>query len=112
MDINNLEKGHFEMSEAAANYLLGLVLEGKKRATSSSLWAYEIEGEVVPKVGDRYLARKQNVIRNRTAVFAVFFLGGGNSRLGSFKIELYDFGIRYFAVHKNTSPGVFQDVSP
>ena len=55
MDISNLEKGHFEMNEAAANYLLGLVLEGKKRATSSSLWAYEIEGEVVPKVGDRYV---------------------------------------------------------
>lgn len=55
MDISNLEKGHFERTEKAANYLLGLVLEGKKRATSSSLWAYEIEGEAVPKVGDRYV---------------------------------------------------------
>lgn len=53
MDISNLEKGHFERTEKAANYLLGLVLAGKKRATSSSLWAYEIEGEAVPKVGDR-----------------------------------------------------------
>lgn len=53
MDISNLEKWHFEKTEKAANYLLKLVLEGKKRATSSSLWAYEIEGEEVPKVGDR-----------------------------------------------------------
>ena len=50
MDISNLEKGHFERTEKAANYLLGLVLAGKKRATSSSLWAYEIEGEAVPKL--------------------------------------------------------------
>lgn len=53
MNISNLEKWHFERTEKAANYLLKLVLEGKKRATSSSLWAYEIEGEEVPKVGDR-----------------------------------------------------------
>ena len=53
MDISNLEKGHFERTEKAANYLLKLVLAGKKKATSSSLWAYEIEGEAVPKVGDR-----------------------------------------------------------
>lgn len=53
MDISNLEKWHFERTEKAANHLLKLVLERKKRATSSSLWAYEIEGEEVPKVGDR-----------------------------------------------------------
>lgn len=43
MDISNLEKWHFEVTEKAADYLLGLVLEGRKRATSSSLWGYEIE---------------------------------------------------------------------
>ncbi len=52
MDITNLEKWHFEITEGAANYLLGLVLEGKKRATASSLWGYEIEGEPIPKAGE------------------------------------------------------------
>ena len=51
MDINNLERWHFEITEGAANYLLGLVLAGKKRATASSLWGYEMEGEPIPKVG-------------------------------------------------------------
>lgn len=53
MDISNLEKWHFEITEKAANYLLGLVLEGKKKATASSLWGYEKEGSPIPKVGDR-----------------------------------------------------------
>lgn len=53
MDNENLEKWHFEITEGASNYLLGLVLEGKKRATASSLWAYEIENESIPKAGDR-----------------------------------------------------------
>ena len=52
-DVSNLEKWHFEITEGAANYLLGLVLEGKKRATASSLWAYEIEGEEIPKAGQK-----------------------------------------------------------
>ena len=52
-DISKLEKWHFEITEGAANYLLGLVLEGKKRATASSLWAYEIEGEEIPKAGQK-----------------------------------------------------------
>ena len=51
MNIDNLEKWHFELTEGAANYLLGLVLEGKKRATASSLWGYELEGEALPKAG-------------------------------------------------------------
>ena len=38
MNIDKLEKWHFELTEDPANYLLGLVLEGKKRATASSLW--------------------------------------------------------------------------
>ena len=51
MDITILEKWRFEMSEGPANFLLRLVLEGKKRATASSLRGYEIEGEPLPKEG-------------------------------------------------------------
>lgn len=43
---------HFELTEKWANELLRLVLIGQKKATSSSLWGYEIEGERVPEVGD------------------------------------------------------------
>jgi uncharacterized protein YhfF len=43
---------HFELTERWANELLRLVLIGQKKATASSLWSYEIEGERVPKVGD------------------------------------------------------------
>ena len=60
MDISNLEKWHFEMTEKAANYLLGLVLEGKKRATSSSFLGYETEGEPIPKVGERSVCLATN----------------------------------------------------
>lgn len=42
---------HFEITEKWANELLRLVLIGKKKATSSSLLAYEIEGEEIPKAG-------------------------------------------------------------
>ena len=51
MDITGLERWHFEMSEGPANDLLDLVLEGKKRATASSLLGYEIEGEPLPQEG-------------------------------------------------------------
>ncbi len=51
MDITNLEKWHFEITESAANYLLKLVLEGKKKATASSLWGYELEKEPLPEAG-------------------------------------------------------------
>jgi uncharacterized protein YhfF len=43
---------HFELTEKWANELLRLVLIGQKKATTSSLWGYEIEGECLPKVGD------------------------------------------------------------
>ena len=36
IDITNLEKWHFGMTEDMANSLLKLVLSGKKRATASS----------------------------------------------------------------------------
>ena len=52
MDITKLEHWHFEMTEGPANYLLGLVLSGKKRATSSSLLGYETEGEPIPLAGE------------------------------------------------------------
>lgn len=43
---------HFELTEKWANELLRLVLIGQKKATASSLWGYELEGEDIPKVGD------------------------------------------------------------
>lgn len=43
---------HFELTEYWANELLRLVLEGRKRATSSSLWGYELEGDKVPEKGE------------------------------------------------------------
>ncbi|MDF2483966.1 MAG: hypothetical protein K0R46_134 [Herbinix sp.] len=46
-----LEVFHFEVTEQGANQLLALVLSGRKRATASSLKAWEIEGKR-PKVGD------------------------------------------------------------
>ncbi len=46
------ESCYFHVTEEWANKLLALVLEGKKKATSSSLWAYEKEGSLIPKVGD------------------------------------------------------------
>lgn len=42
---------HFELSEYWANELLRLVLEGVKKATSSSVWGYELEGDKIPEVG-------------------------------------------------------------
>lgn len=50
-DTQYAEVFHFEMSEYWANELLRLVMRGKKRATSSSLWGYEIEGDKLPVRG-------------------------------------------------------------
>lgn len=47
-----LESFHFDLNEKSANELLELVLIGKKRATASSLWNYEISETTPPKVGD------------------------------------------------------------
>ena len=46
------ESFYFDRSEEAANDLLRLVLNGKKRATASNLISYEAEGESIPQVGD------------------------------------------------------------
>ena len=43
---------HFHFTEEWANKLLQLVLDGKKTATTSSLPAYEVEGDRIPQVGD------------------------------------------------------------
>jgi len=51
-DLDKIEKWHFEVTEQGANSLLKLVLDGKKRATASSLRKYEIEKTPVPKEGD------------------------------------------------------------
>ncbi|MBR6970597.1 MAG: ASCH domain-containing protein [Firmicutes bacterium] len=52
MDPDSLEHWHFERTESACNDLLGLVLQGKKRATSSSLAGYQISGEKPPEEGE------------------------------------------------------------
>ena len=52
MNIDNLEHWSFGLTEESANSLLDLVLEGKKRATSSSYPGYLAEGEEIPKAGD------------------------------------------------------------
>ena len=52
MNIDGLERWHFELTESACNALLDLVLQGKKRATSSSLAGYQLSGEEPPEAGD------------------------------------------------------------
>lgn len=52
MNIDNLEKWHFELTERACNYLLDLVLKGQKKATASSVIGYQIEGGEIPKEGN------------------------------------------------------------
>ena len=52
MDIQSLEHWSFGMTEKEANYLLSLVLEGKKTATASSYLGYQVEGEEIPKAGE------------------------------------------------------------
>jgi len=51
LNIDNLEKWHFELTENACNQLLELVLQGHKRATSSSLESFQITGEKLPEEG-------------------------------------------------------------
>ncbi len=53
VEITGLEKWHFELTESAADKLLRLVLDGKKKATSSALRAYEAENIPLPRIGDR-----------------------------------------------------------
>lgn len=46
------ESFRFELSETVSNQLLDLVLSGRKKATSSSLLAYQVAQEPLPQVGD------------------------------------------------------------
>ncbi len=50
-DTRYFECFHFDLNEHLANELLALVLSGKKRATASSLYAYQAEGCEPPTVG-------------------------------------------------------------
>ena len=47
-----LEAFYFDCNRESANKLLDLVLQGKKKATASSLYHYQSTGEDIPKVGD------------------------------------------------------------
>ena len=49
---NYYETFHFCDNEADANELFKLVLEGKKQATASLYWEYEVENEKLPEVGN------------------------------------------------------------
>ena len=51
-DVQYIDCFHFELTEKLANELLALVLSGQKQATSSSLYAYEVNGDRIPQVGD------------------------------------------------------------
>lgn len=46
------ESFRFELPEVISNQLLELVLSGRKKATSSSLLAYQVAQEPLPQVGD------------------------------------------------------------
>lgn len=50
--VQHREEFHFADDEKTANELLQLVLDGKKKATTASLLAYEKAGERTPKPGD------------------------------------------------------------
>ena len=54
-DINYVSCFHFELTKSLANALLELVLKGQKKATASSLNAFIIEKEPLPKVGDFHI---------------------------------------------------------
>ncbi|MFV0393810.1 MAG: ASCH domain-containing protein [Coprobacillaceae bacterium] len=43
---------HFDLTEYWANTLLELVLEGKKRATASTVDSWKAEGDPLPKIGN------------------------------------------------------------
>lgn len=51
-DARFYEAFYFGDSEALANELAELVLRGTKRATTAALWAYEAEGQPLPRPGD------------------------------------------------------------
>jgi len=46
------EASYFSDSEASANHLAELVLQGQKRGTATLLWSLQAEGKDAPKAGD------------------------------------------------------------
>ncbi len=46
------ESFHFDDNEASANKLGDLVLRGRKQATASLLWTFEVNNKPIPKAGD------------------------------------------------------------
>lgn len=52
MNIENLEKWKFGITEGLCNELLDMVIKGKKRATTSSLAGFDFSGEKIPEVGE------------------------------------------------------------
>lgn len=67
----------FGDSEAMAEELGALVLEGIKRATAASLWAHEAEGQPLPQPGDlsivtRWSGEPLCVIETRSVVVMPF----------------------------------------
>ena len=53
---------YFDNNEKDANELVELVLKGQKRATASSLWVYEFDGESIPQEGDLSIVTDWNGI--------------------------------------------------
>lgn len=51
---------YFGSSEHSANYLLELVLQGRKTATSSSVYQYKLTDSDYPKVGDLSIVTDYN----------------------------------------------------
>lgn len=77
MDLSHLDHWHFECTEDVCDRLLGLVLEGKKKATSSSAEAYRNEGEPLPRPGDMsvitdWAGRPRCVIRTKDVILLPF----------------------------------------
>jgi len=71
------EAMYFGMTEELANSLLEMVLLGQKKATESSLWAFEAEGHTLPKVGDLSIVTdwdgKPHCIMKTTAITIIPF---------------------------------------
>jgi uncharacterized protein YhfF len=50
-DTTYYEAFYFDTTRESANHLCNLVLEGKKKATASSLYYYQVSGDELPTVG-------------------------------------------------------------
>ena len=115
------EAFHFELTEKWANELLRLVLEGKKRATSSSLTCYELEGESVPAPGDLSIVTdwagephcviettQVDILPFRDVTFALCRLEGEDDCLDSWRRS----HINFFTAEGREAGYVFTEVMP